>query len=186
MAPVQLLDRRIQNVREEIARFDEKTERKRSAGKQRKKSLEEQHVQLVERKRQLEMQAAQKNKDAADIEAQVRRLRIREAEKVSVGLICFFGTASLFHVSPDRFVPSMLQRMQNCNVAKRRLRRSKIKLVSNERVSPSAHILPSDKRSLMTRSIAVACTSTEVYSLKVNKALDSINTLNAQPIDLGS
>lgn len=58
-------------MREEIARFDEKTERKRSAGKQRKKSLEEQHVQLVEKKRQLEMQAAQKNKDAADIEAQV-------------------------------------------------------------------------------------------------------------------
>lgn len=27
---------------------------------------------------------------------------------------------------------------------------------------------------------------TEVYSLKVNKALDSINTLNAQPIDLGA
>lgn len=41
------------------------------AGKQRKKSLEEQHAGLVEKKRGLEMRAAEKNREAGEVEAQV-------------------------------------------------------------------------------------------------------------------
>ncbi|KAM0788276.1 hypothetical protein ACM66B_001424 [Microbotryomycetes sp. NB124-2] len=119
---INLLERRIQNVREEIGRFDEKTERKRMAGKQRKKTLEEQNVQLLERKRQFEMQAAQKNKEAADIEAQIRAIH------------------AATHAELDRG-------------------ESAFKKIKDQ---------------------------VEVYSLKVNKALDSLNTINAQPIDLGA
>ncbi|KAK4051944.1 kinetochore-associated Ndc80 complex subunit nuf2 [Microbotryomycetes sp. JL201] len=119
---INLLERRIQNVREEIARFDEKTERKRMAGKQRKKTLEEQNVQLLEKKRQYEMQAAQKNKEAADIEAQIRAIHVATHAELDRGESAF----------------------------------KKIK------------------------------DQVEVYSLKVNKALDSLNAVNAQPIDLGA
>ncbi|ORY88828.1 Nuf2 family-domain-containing protein [Leucosporidium creatinivorum] len=119
---INLLDRRIQNVREEIARFDEKTERKRSAGKQRKKSLEEQHAGLLEKKRGLEMRAAEKNREAGEVEAQIRAIHAATHAELDRGETAF----------------------------------KKIK------------------------------DQVEVYSLKINKALDSINTLNAQPIDLGA
>ncbi|KAK4058270.1 kinetochore-associated Ndc80 complex subunit nuf2 [Microbotryomycetes sp. JL221] len=119
---INLLERRIQNVKEEIGRFDEKTERKRLMGKQRKKQLEEQNVLLLEKKREFEMKAASKNKQAADIEAQIRAIHATTHAELDRGETAF----------------------------------KKIK------------------------------DQVEVYSLKVNKALDALNTINAQPIDLGA
>lgn len=54
------------------------------AGKQRKKSLEEQHAGLVEKKRGLEMRAAEKNREAGEVEAQVS-FTFREAGKRGSG-----------------------------------------------------------------------------------------------------
>lgn len=46
-------------------------ERKREAARQRKKNLEEQHLNALERKQQNDMEAAEKNRDAGEVEAEV-------------------------------------------------------------------------------------------------------------------
>jgi hypothetical protein len=49
-------------------------DRKREAAKQRKKNLEEQHASAIDRKEQNDMEAAEKNREAGEVEAQVSLL----------------------------------------------------------------------------------------------------------------
>lgn len=70
--PSQLLDRRITNGRDELVRMKEKMERRREQAKQRKKGLEDAHASHFETKKQLEMKAAEKNRQALEVEQQVR------------------------------------------------------------------------------------------------------------------
>ena len=46
-------------------------DRKREAAKQRKKNLEEQHASAIARKEQNDMEAAEKNREAGEVEAEV-------------------------------------------------------------------------------------------------------------------
>ncbi|CEQ41473.1 SPOSA6832_03186, partial [Sporobolomyces salmonicolor] len=71
---IALLERRIANAREELLRLSEKAERKREQAKQRKRALEEQHVTFVERKRRSDMEGAEKNREAAEVEQQIRAM----------------------------------------------------------------------------------------------------------------
>ncbi|GAA5858459.1 hypothetical protein JCM1840_001216 [Sporobolomyces johnsonii] len=71
---IALLERRIANAREELLRLSEKAERKREQAKQRKRALEEQHVAFVERKRKSDMEGAEKNREAAEVEQQIRAM----------------------------------------------------------------------------------------------------------------
>ena len=71
---VQLHRRRILNAREEFTRISEKMDRKRETAKQRKKNLEEQHLNAVERKQKNDMEAAEKNREASEVEGQVSTL----------------------------------------------------------------------------------------------------------------
>ncbi|GAA5869667.1 hypothetical protein JCM16303_000542 [Sporobolomyces ruberrimus] len=71
---INLHRRRIANAREELHRISEKMERKREAARQRKKNLEEQHLNALERKQQNDMEAAEKNRDAGEVEAEIRAL----------------------------------------------------------------------------------------------------------------
>jgi len=59
------------NAREEFTRISEKMDRKRETAKQRKKNLEEQHLNAVERKQKNDMEAAEKNREASEVEGQV-------------------------------------------------------------------------------------------------------------------
>lgn len=52
-------------------------DRKREAAKQRKKNLEEQHAGAINRKEQNDMEAAEKNRDAGEVEAEVSIIFLR-------------------------------------------------------------------------------------------------------------
>ncbi|GAA5938460.1 uncharacterized protein JCM15063_000744 [Sporobolomyces koalae] len=71
---INLHRRRIVNAREEFSRISEKMDRKREAAKQRKKNLEEQHINALERKQKNDMEAAEKNREAGEVEAQIRAM----------------------------------------------------------------------------------------------------------------
>ncbi|GAA5872248.1 hypothetical protein JCM8547_004794 [Rhodosporidiobolus lusitaniae] len=71
---ITLLDRRITNGRDELVRMKEKMERRRDQAKQRKKALEDAHAQHFETKKALEMKAAEKNRQVAEVEAQIRAM----------------------------------------------------------------------------------------------------------------
>ncbi|KAK4700978.1 kinetochore protein Nuf2, partial [Phenoliferia sp. Uapishka_3] len=72
---IELLERRITNAKDELSRFGEKSERKRHANKQRKKSLEDYYAQLMEQKATYDMQGAAKNREAVELESQIRSIR---------------------------------------------------------------------------------------------------------------
>ncbi|KAL8276952.1 hypothetical protein RQP46_010680 [Phenoliferia psychrophenolica] len=72
---IELLSRRITNAHDELTRFGEKSERKRKANKERKKSLEEHYAQLHSQKGTLDMQGAEKNREAVELESQIRAVR---------------------------------------------------------------------------------------------------------------
>lgn len=76
---LQLLQRRITNASDELTRFGEKSERKRQANKQRKKSLEEHYAQLLDQKSTFDMQGAAKNREAVDLENQASSPRFAPA-----------------------------------------------------------------------------------------------------------
>ncbi|GAA5910622.1 hypothetical protein JCM6882_001042 [Rhodosporidiobolus microsporus] len=69
---IALLNRRIANGREELVRMKDKMDRRRDLAKQRKKTLEETHAEHFETKKTLEMKAAEKNRQAAEVEQQIR------------------------------------------------------------------------------------------------------------------
>lgn len=66
-------NRRITNFRDELARFQEKTDKKRVGSKLRIKTLTEAHSTLHEQRRGLELDASSKNKEVAELENEVRR-----------------------------------------------------------------------------------------------------------------
>lgn len=70
----QLLERRLTNVRDEIQRFVQKTEQKRSKAEDRHARLADQHEQLLEHKTKLDKQAAGKIKEAVAVESEVSLL----------------------------------------------------------------------------------------------------------------
>ncbi|GAA5965419.1 hypothetical protein JCM3765_002372 [Sporobolomyces pararoseus] len=71
---INLHRRRILNAREEFSRISDKMDRKREAAKQRKKNLEEQHAGAINRKEQNDMEAAEKNREAGEVEAEIRAM----------------------------------------------------------------------------------------------------------------
>ncbi|GAA5967486.1 hypothetical protein JCM11641_000563 [Rhodosporidiobolus odoratus] len=71
---IALLQRRITNGRDELLRMKDKMDRRRDTHKQRKRALEEAHAKHLETKRQLEMEAAEKNRQAAEVEQQIRTM----------------------------------------------------------------------------------------------------------------
>jgi hypothetical protein len=81
----QLLDRRITNGRDELLRMKEKMERRRDHAKQRKKALEDAHASHFETKKVLEMKAAEKGRQAGEVEAQVRRLSLSSLPSICEG-----------------------------------------------------------------------------------------------------
>ncbi|GAA6034354.1 hypothetical protein JCM8097_002684 [Rhodosporidiobolus ruineniae] len=71
---IALLQRRITNGRDELLRMKDKMDRRREQAKQRKKALEEAHASHFETKKALEMKAAEKNRQAAEVEQQIRAM----------------------------------------------------------------------------------------------------------------
>lgn len=68
----QNLNRRITMVKDELARNQDKTEKKRIGSKQRIRTLTESQVALNEQRRALELQAESKMRDVNEIEREVR------------------------------------------------------------------------------------------------------------------
>lgn len=193
------------------------------AGKQRKKSLEEQHAGLIEKKRGLEMRAAEKNREAGEVEAQVRvsedvaerAQREKERDLLIIAWLVIAQQIRAIHAATHAELDrgeTAFKKIKDQVGALPRLRASLGAWVLHEVELPVADIpcllfsaTPSLRPAVslvFTRpSSSSPCPAfspssalpfsptshrTEVYSLKVNKALDSINTLNAQPIDLGA
>lgn len=121
--------RRINNAREELERNDEKTERKRSANRQRKKSLEDHLAGLVEQKRKLDVEAAEKTRSAVEVENKVRFL---------LGLcFSFVWRVELTLLIEFRSEKSMLRSTPNLIAVRGSTRKSRIKSVSsNPRLLP--------------------------------------------------
>ncbi|BGP38711.1 kinetochore-associated Ndc80 complex subunit nuf2 [Rhodotorula kratochvilovae] len=71
---IQLLERRIANGRDELVRMRDKMERKKDAARQRKKALEDAHGENLRRKEALDMEAAEKNAQATEVEMQIRNM----------------------------------------------------------------------------------------------------------------
>ncbi|TNY24474.1 Nuf2 family-domain-containing protein [Rhodotorula diobovata] len=71
---IQLLERRIANGRDELVRMRDKMERKKDAARQRKKALEDAHADNLRRKEDLDMEAAEKNAQATEVEMQIRSM----------------------------------------------------------------------------------------------------------------
>lgn len=69
---LQVLNRRIAILKDELARLYDKTEKKRIGSKQRIKLLTESHMQLNEQRRGLELQADNKLKEVLELEKEVR------------------------------------------------------------------------------------------------------------------
>lgn len=69
---LQLLQRRITILKDELARLYDKSEKKRITSKQRIKSLTEQHAVLYEQRRGLELAAESKMKQVTELEKEVR------------------------------------------------------------------------------------------------------------------
>ncbi|KAI5478509.1 hypothetical protein MNV49_005037 [Pseudohyphozyma bogoriensis] len=67
--------RRVDNSRAELARFEERTQNRRAVNRQKKKTLESQHREWMEKKRELDSQAGAKNKEAVEVESKIRELR---------------------------------------------------------------------------------------------------------------
>ncbi|GAA6002338.1 uncharacterized protein JCM10292_006609 [Rhodotorula paludigena] len=69
---IQLLERRITNGRDELVRIKDKMERKKDSARSRRKALEDAHAENLRRKERLDMEAAEKNAQAAEVEQQIR------------------------------------------------------------------------------------------------------------------
>ncbi|KAM0754963.1 hypothetical protein T439DRAFT_345718 [Meredithblackwellia eburnea MCA 4105] len=116
----QIIKQKLANALDELARINEKSDRKRAASRQKSKVLEEHYSKLLEQKGAIEMDATAKNREAANVENEIRSLRETMHMELELGETEF----------------------------------KKIK----------------DQVTL--------------YSIRLNKALDSINLINSQPLDL--
>ncbi|GAA5835853.1 hypothetical protein JCM9279_002119 [Rhodotorula babjevae] len=73
---IQLLERRIANGRDELVRMRDKMERKKESARQRKKALEDAHRDNLRRKEALDMEAAEKNAQATEVESEIRSMHM--------------------------------------------------------------------------------------------------------------
>ncbi|BGP14677.1 hypothetical protein JCM10213_006243 [Rhodosporidiobolus nylandii] len=82
---IQLLQRRITNGRDELLRMKDKMDRRREAARERKRLLEDKHAQHLETKKDLEMQAAEKNRQASEVEQQIRTMHAQLQSELEKG-----------------------------------------------------------------------------------------------------
>ncbi|GAA5915437.1 uncharacterized protein JCM6883_007159 [Sporobolomyces salmoneus] len=115
---INLHRRRILNAREEFSRISDKMDRKREAAKQRKKNLEEQHASAIARKEQNDMEAAEKNREAGEVEAEIRAMHQSlhaELEKGEKAYKKIKGQISLYSIRMNKALDSI--NIANCEPA---------------------------------------------------------------------
>ena len=157
----QLLERRIHNGREELTRMKDKMERKREAAKGRKRDLELQHAASIEEKRHLDDEAFKKNLEAQAVEQHVRLVLSPPSH------------SGLFRAADDiwpfsRSETCTHRSTPNWTRARRRSSGSR---------SRSVRSGPSRGQKVYVLTLTSLCAA--LYSIRLNKALDSINELNA-------
>ncbi|GAA6010264.1 hypothetical protein JCM11491_005418 [Sporobolomyces phaffii] len=107
---INLHRRRIANAREEFSRITEKMDRKREAARQRKKNLEDSHLSALERKQQNDMEAAEKNREAGEVEAEIRSMHQSlhaELEKGEKAFRKIKGSISLYSIRMNKALDSV-------------------------------------------------------------------------------
>lgn len=156
------MQRKLKNAQDEYARIDDKRQRKKTAGKQKKKSLEEHYAQLLEQKRKLDFDAVQKNRQAADVENKVSAFPPRPDAISGWSLMSGFCKIRELHASVFRELDKGA---------------SDYKRIKDQ-------VSKCQFEFMLLKPLADYSRAIALYSNRLNKELDAVNELNMQPLDL--